>query len=215
MQFMTLITHSAEGGETALTSGTRKDLSVIDRALASKEKRELAKAALHIAARIVEQALESAEEETPLDKAEWEILDHLGIDVENDMSDADFYKSGLVLEGIARETIVTAKAIPLAEAALRMGVSDARLRQRIAAGSLMAVHRPRGRGWLIPTFQLTDTGEVPHLGRALLAAGRPVSAQAMDRLFRTPRDDLQGHTPRDWLIAGHDPAIIERILGAL
>ncbi|RKF13546.1 hypothetical protein D6850_14765 [Roseovarius spongiae] len=215
MQFMTLITHSAEGGETALTSGTRKDLSLIDQALASKEKRELAEAALHIAARIVEQAHEVTCEETPLDKAEQEILERFGIDAGNAMSDEDFYKSAPVMEGMTRESIITAKAIPLAKAARRMGVSDARLRQRIAAGSLMAVHRPHGRGWLIPTFQLTDTGEVPHLGRTLLAAGRPISAQAMARLFRTPREDLDGHSPRDWLIAGNDPAIIERILGAL
>ena len=102
-----------------------------------------------------------------------------------------------------------------AEAARRIGVSDARLRQRIAAGTMMAIHRPHGRGWLIPAFQLEAEGEIPHLGRVLLAAGRPVSAQAMDRFFRIPREDLSGASPRDWLIAGHDPSIVERIVAGL
>lgn len=215
MQFITLISPRAETGEAALASGTRKDLWLIDQALASKEKRELAEAALHIAARMVEQAQEIADEETPLSQAEQKALERFGVDTGTAMSDEDFYKSAPVMEGMTREAIVTARAIPLAEAARRMGVSDARLRQRIAAGSLMAVHRPHGRGWLIPAFQLTDTGEVPHLGRVLLAAGRPVSAQAMDRLFRTPREDLEGYSPRGWLIAGNDPAIVERVVGAL
>ena len=211
MQFMML----KEGGKTALARGIRKDLGLIDEALASDGKRALAEAALHIAARMVERAHEVAEEEVSLSKAERDALARFGIDASGTMSDADFYKSEPVLEGMTREALMTADAIPLAEAARRMGVSDARLRQRIASGSLMAIHRPHGRGWLIPTFQLTDGGELPHLGRVLQAAGRPVSAQAMDRFFSIPREDLQGSTPRDWLIAGQDPSIIESILGSL
>ena len=96
-----------------------------------------------------------------------------------------------------------------------MGLSVLHLRKRIAAGSLMAVCGPSGRDWLVPDFQLTETGEVPHLGHVLLAAGRQLSALSMDRLFRIPRDDLGGASPRDWLIAGQDPAIVEGILGGL
>lgn len=206
MQFMTLT------GADTLTSGTRKDLSLIDKALGSTEKRALAEAALHIAARMVEQAHDVAGEEAPLSKTERGAFKCLGIDVADTMPDADFYQSDPVLEGMTRQALMTVEAIPLAETARRMCVSDARLRQRIAAGSLMAIHRPHGRGWLIPAFQLTDIGEVPHLGRVLLAAGRTVSAEAMDRFFRTPREDLQGSSPRDWLIASDDPSIIESIL---
>lgn len=131
------------------------------------------------------------------------------------MSDTKFYKPAPVFDGLTRQALVTASAIPLAEAARRMNVSVARLRQRIAAGSLMAVHLPRGRGWLIPAFQLTETGEIPHLSRVLLAAGRPVSAEAMDRFFRTPHEDLHGSSPIDWLVAGQDPEIVKSILSSL
>lgn len=154
-------------------------------------------------------------EEAPLSKTERGAFERLGIDVADTMPDADFYQSDPVLEGMTRQALMTAEAIPLAAAARCMDVSSARLRQRIAAGSLMAIHRPHGRGWLIPAFQIADTGEVPHLGPVLLSAGRTVSAEAMDRFFRTPREDLQGSSPRDWLIAGHDPSIIENILSGL
>lgn len=215
MQFLTLAPRSTRNGKAALTSGTRKDLGLIDEALASEEKRALAEVALHIAARMLEREPEIPEEEAPLSKEEQDSLARFGINAADTMADTDFYRSDPVVDGMTREAILRADAIPLAEAARRMGVSDARLRQRISAGSLIAVPRPHGRGWLIPAFQLTDDGEVPHLGRVLLATGRPVSAQAMDRFFRTPREDLHGSSPRDWLVAGHDPAIIESILSGL
>jgi hypothetical protein len=154
-------------------------------------------------------------EEDPLSKTEWGAFERLGIDVAGTMPDADFYQSDPVLEGMIRQALMMAEAIPFAEAARRMGVSSARLRQRIAAGSLIAIRRPHGRGWLIPAFQIADTGEVSHLGPVLLSVGRTVSAEAMDHFFRTPREDLQGSSPRDWLIAGHDPSIIENILSSL
>jgi hypothetical protein len=215
MHFITLTSQASEPGRPALNREAKEDLTLIDAALASPEKRELAEAALHIAARVLERAHETVEEDVPLSASEKQALGRLGVDTSDTESDADFYRSGPVLDGMTRQALMTAEAVPLAEAARRMGVSDARLRQRIAAGSLMAVHRPHGRGWLIPAFQLTEAGEVPHLSRVLQAAGRPISAQSMDRFFRTPREDLEGMSPRDWLIAGHDPAIIESILGGL
>lgn len=142
-------------------------------------------------------------------------LARLGVDATDTMSDTEFYQSAPVQAGMRRQALLVATALPLSEAARRMGVSDARLRQRIAAGSLMGVPCPDGWSWLLPTFQLTETGELPHLGRVLLAAGRPVSAQAMDRFFRTPRKDFGGASPRDWLTAGRDPALIENILAGL
>lgn len=215
MHFIALTPPSFEPGQPVLSRGTRKDLSLIDAALASSERRGLAEAALHVAARLLEQAQEANAEEEPISRSEKGALARLGIDTSDTVSDEEFYGSGPVQEGITQQVLLTADAVPLAEAARRLGVSDARLRQRIAAGSLMAIPRPHGRGWLIPAFQLTEAGEIPHLSRVLQATGRPVSAQAMDRFFRTPREDLEGVSPRDWLIAGHDPAIIESILSGL
>ncbi|MCA1334880.1 MULTISPECIES: hypothetical protein [Rhodobacterales] len=211
MHFMTL----KEDARSGLPHGAKRDLDLIDEALANRGKRALAEAALHIAARMVEQAQEISGQEAPLSQPEEDALGRLGVDATAPMSDAEFYRSDPLLEGMTRQALLTADAVPLAEAARRIGVSDARLRQRIAAGTMMAIHRPHGRGWLIPAFQLEAEGEIPHLGRVLLAAGRPVSAQAMDRFFRIPREDLGGASPRDWLIAGHDPSIVERIVAGL
>ncbi|WP_116083284.1 hypothetical protein [Tropicimonas sp. IMCC34011] len=131
------------------------------------------------------------------------------------MSDAEFLASDPVFRGLAQQILQISEAIPLADAAARMGLSDARLRQRISEGSLLAVHRPHGRGWLIPTFQITGSGEIPHLGRILKAVARPVSDEAMHRFFVSSHDDLHGMSPRDWLIEGRDPSILEGLLASL
>lgn len=144
MQFLTFAPQLAKGGKPALTNGARKDLGLIDEALASEETRALAEAALHVAARMLERAPEMAEEGAPLTREEQNALERLGINSADTMSDSDFYGSNPVIEGMTRQAVVQIDAIPLAEAARRMGVSDARLRQRISTGSLMAVHRPHG-----------------------------------------------------------------------
>lgn len=62
MKFMTLTPHPTEGGENALSGRVRKDLGLIDAALASREKRALAEVALRIAARMIERTHECAGE---------------------------------------------------------------------------------------------------------------------------------------------------------
>ena len=157
MHFMTL----KEDARSGLPHGAKRDLDLIDEALANRGKRALAEAALHIAARMVEQAQEISGQEAPLSQPEEDALGRLGVDATAPMSDAEFYRSDPLLEGMTRQALLTADAVPLAEAARRIGVSDARLRQRIAAGTMMAIHRPHGRGWLIPAFQLEDAGCPP------------------------------------------------------
>ncbi|WP_306131180.1 hypothetical protein [Roseivivax marinus] len=151
----------------------------------------------------------------PLSSTECEAFSRLGINSAETMSDEEFYQSVPVHAGRMAHARLVGEALPPAVAARRVGVSVTQLRQRIVAGSLMAVHRPGGRDWLVPAFQFTETGEVPHLGCVLLASGRPLSALSMDRFFRIPREDLDGASPRDWLIAGRDSVIIESILAGL
>ena len=215
MRFMTLTPNPGSAGETPLARATREDFARIDAALADPERRALAEVVLHLAACLLGAADDGADEDAPLEETERAALAALGIDTTQTLSDAAFHGSTPVLRGRIRTALMVMTAIPLSEGARRLGVREAHLHQRITAGSLMAIPHPHGEGWLIPAFQLTQTGEVPHLRNLLPAAGRPVSAQAMEYLFRTPHADLGGHTPRDWLLAGQDPAPIESILGGL
>jgi hypothetical protein len=198
----------------ALRRGTRDDIRAIDAALADDERRKVAEAALSLAARMVENRQEDAREAS-LGDDERSALALLGIDPDDAMSDAEFYSSTSVRDGASRRARMIETALPLAEAARRMNVSGSRLRQRIGEGTLVAIQRPHGRGWLIPAFQITEKGELPYLARVLSARQRSVGADTLARVFELPNEELNGRSPRDWLAAGGAPAPVERILAAL
>lgn len=210
MRYLSLTDLSAR----TLRSGTRQDVRAIDAALADDARRTLAEGALALAAQLVEKRPEDLAE-APLSGDERSDLARLGVDPDQAMSDADFYRSAPVRDGLSRRARLVETALPLAEAARRMGVSDGRLRQRIGEGTLVAIPRPRGRGWLIPGFQLSEAGELPYLARILSARRRDVGADTLARLFELPNEALDGRSPRDWLLAGGAPAPVERILSAL
>ncbi|ROU02786.1 hypothetical protein [Histidinibacterium lentulum] len=181
---------------------TKSDLDAILKALSDDKTRRIAEVALSLTAQIVER---DEDAEGDLTDAEQEALALSGIDTSSEMSREDFYASEPVKEGLSGLARMTGEAIPLAEAASLMGVGDSRLRQRISDGSLVAIPRPRGRGWLIPAFQLSERGELPYLSKVLKAARTRLSAREYDRLFRAPQDDLEGMSIRDWLLGGGDP----------
>ena len=192
-----------------------KDAQVIDAALDDGGRRALAEAAIHLAARIVERAEDAGSKEEHLADHERTALARFGIEASSPMPREEFLSAGPVVEGMARRARMLSEAVPLAEVAKRLGVDPSRLRQRIAQGSLLAVRRPRGRGWLIPAFQLTGDGELPHLSRVLSSATRGLSAEAVGRAFELEHEELDGAAPRDWLLRGGDPAPVQRIMAGL
>lgn len=211
MNYLAFTDQAKAKTERPISEGTRRDIGLIDAAL-SDGRRGLAEAALSILAKIVESG--GAGKSTALTDEQRHVLASIGIGGE-EMSSAEFLTAGPVIAGLAHNAQLLAEAIPLAEVARHLGVTAGRLRQRIAEGSLVAVKRPHGRGWLIPAFQMIATGEVPHLGRVLKARTRNVSAGSIDRVFRLPHDELGGVTPREWLVSGGASLPIERIISSL
>ena len=192
----------------------RRDVQVIDRALGDAELSSLAETALHLAAEILERA-GGAEAPAPLSPDETDTLARFGIDTSDPMPAEALLRSRPAIQGMGLHAELIASAVPIAEAAARLGVDPSRLRQRIREGTLLALRRPHGRGWLIPAFQLTPECELPHLAALLGAAQRHLSVLAAARAFTLPDDDLGGVSPRDWLISGGDPAPVERIVAGL
>ena len=99
-------------------------------------------------------------------------------------------------------------------------VTDGRLRQRVAEGSLLAVHGPDGRALRVPVFQLTATGELPGLRTILKAMRRDLKPIQVAAFFTTPQADLEDAegapmTPVAWLIAGNDPSAVRELAQAL
>lgn len=198
----------------ALAKATRKDLRELDSALADERRRAVAETVLALAAELVAESDADTETE-PLSPDEHATLARLGLVEAEPLSNAAFVASAPVREGLALRARMVAQAETLAQAARRMGVSDSRLRQRLAEGTLVAIPRAHGRGWLIPAFQLTPTGELPYLGQILSARRRNVAAEALGVFFEAQNEELGGRSPRDWLMAGGDPAPIKRLMAAL
>jgi hypothetical protein len=113
-----------------------------------------------------------------------------------------------------------ASALPVQEAAGRLGVDGSRVRQRLANRTLYGIRV--GNSWRLPLFQFTDdgTGVVPHFGELapILAGLHPVDVATW---FTTPHVDLLAGaganaatgedvrvSPRDWLLGGGDVRIL-------
>lgn len=104
---------------------------------------------------------------------------------------------------------IRATAVPLADVARRLGVSDSRLRQRIGDGHLLSIRSPDGRSHHIPSFQLTENGELPGLKKVLAAICPDATFITIYGFFVTPQPDLETEdgepmTPIDWLLLGGD-----------
>lgn len=142
-----------------------------------------------------------------LSEAEAEALASVGVAVNRvgDTTDPGVYVAGL-------RVAVLVGALSVKEAADRIGVSQARIRQRLTADppTLLGV-RVFGGEWRLPRFQFEAGAAVALRGAEGIAAlphGLPLSrAQA---LFTQPNDvlcgeDGQGLSPVDWLAEGYDP----------
>src|SRR5918911_5401615 len=115
---------------------------------------------------------------------------------------------------------ILASALPVPEAAARLGVDASTLRHRVAARSVYAV---RANGvWKLPLFQFTDTLDaiVPGFGELApaLADLHPID---VFNWFTLPHVDLEVEdrrvSPRAWLLSGGNPdrliALLDEVHG--
>ena len=137
---------SGSGGESAMAVPVRKhdDFLELRQALADLplhvEEREFAEVASAFLKRHEDRFRFSGRSE-PLSEAETDALRSVGVVPGAAMSGA-----APVLQAAASHAALVATALPIAEAARRLGVTDGRLRQRVAEGSLLAVHGARRAG---------------------------------------------------------------------
>ena len=96
----------------------------------------------------------------------------------------------------------------VSETAEMLGVTAARVRQRCAAGTLLA--QRRSDGWRLPRFQFPD-GREPH-GWSTVARAIPPGTPLLlaERVLTSPsprlRLDGEALAPLEWLAQGGDPA---------
>lgn len=140
-------------------------------------------------------------------------------------------RGGLDLRPVARKredpllraavsySALLATSYDVPQVARLLGVDRSRVRQRLAARTLYGIKRTAG--WRLPRFQFAEDRPLPGL-EVVLARLRPeVHPLVLYRWFTTPNPDLvdgEGEdpvSPRDWLLAGGDPATVGELAVAL
>ncbi|ORI22708.1 hypothetical protein [Rhodococcus sp. 1168] len=80
------------------------------------------------------------------------------------------------------------RSLPLPDAAERLGVSTARIRQRLTEGTLWAF--TSGQGRLLPSAQFTATGAVPHIDKVLPLLAKDLHPLTVQSLLTQPQPSL-------------------------
>lgn len=110
-----------------------------------------------------------------------------------------------------------ARAIPIAEAAERIGVKRARMQQMVSAHEVWAVRR--ATRWALPAIQFDGNALLP--GWSKVAKVLPEDAHPLEILgfLTTPQPELElndrPQTVPDWLRSGGSPEAVEEIARGL
>lgn len=137
----------------------------------------------------------------PLAQSQREVLRSGGLDL-----DATGAYAGAATRTAADYAALVATSLSVLEAAARLGVDGSRVRHRIAAGELWALHGP-GRRRLLPALQFAaDGGVVPGLAEVLRALPDDLHPLEVSGFLTGRRTDLRlrgrDQSPVDWLVRG-------------
>jgi excisionase family DNA binding protein len=111
-----------------------------------------------------------------------------------------------LLAGAIRYASLLQTGLTTTQAAKLLGVSDARIRQRLQDRTLLAIRE--GRSWKLPVFQFAGKGELPGWGEVAQAFPGDVSMVAVESWLLLPNTDLvtgadeTPTSPRAWLLEG-------------
>lgn len=142
------------------------------------------------------------------------VLREAGISLEGPVSDPHGFVKRL--EGQLAVVRLTAEALSIAEAAELLGVSTARIRQRIANGEMISIHTPSGRA--LPRWQFVDEQLVPGLV-GVTAVVQELHPLAVENFMTRPNADLVVNdvplSPVAWLTSGGDVETVADLIESL
>ena len=150
-----------------------------------------------------------------LPEAERAALTDAGISLRG--ADDDPSGAAQVAIGHSRVVRFRAAALSVADAAERLGVSQSRVRQKIADGSILTI--PGGDGaHVLPSWQFAAGRLVP--GLELIGAGAVgVHPLTLAAFMGRPDPDLQidgrSASPVDWLLGGGDVTVVAELVAGL
>jgi hypothetical protein len=124
-----------------------------------------------------------------------------------------------LVQGVVAYASLVLTGLTTRQAAARLGVSDARVRQRLQARTLLAVRE--GLSWKLPVFQFTKRGELPGWSEVCPSLPPGASPVAVERWLGLPHPDLvtgkyeTPMSPRGWLLEGRPPGAVAALAGEL
>ncbi|MGC8464229.1 MAG: hypothetical protein ACP5P9_11255 [Acidimicrobiales bacterium] len=146
-------------------------------------------------------------------QAEIDVLDAEGIDVESQPGSPD-----VIGAGYRRYLDILASGLSVAEVAARLNITGSRVRQLLGQRRLYGI-RPRGRAWVIPSWQLAGDRLLPGVETVNQAIPQDCHPLAVDGFFHTNQPELEvgGATvsPLAWLQQGGDPSVVQALAGDL
>lgn len=122
-------------------------------------------------------------------------------------------------QGVIAYAALIQTGLTTRQAAERLGVTDARIRQRLNDRTLLAVRV--GKSWHLPLFQFTRKGELPGWGEVCPHLPSSASPVAVERWLAQPHPDLvlgddeTPCSPRAWLVAGRPPHAVATLAAEL
>ncbi|NIH84160.1 DNA-binding protein [Amycolatopsis granulosa] len=118
---------------------------------------------------------------------------------------------------VAAHAVLAESALTVTEAAQRLDVDPSRIRHRLAERRLTG-WKDQG-GWRLPLWQFGEREPLPGLDLVLAAVPDDQPALVVAAFMNSTQPDLEigGHpvTPRQWLLAGGDPAPVAALAATL
>lgn len=141
-----------------------------------------------------------------LTASEVAVLDRFGVD-ETDLNEPTALPA--TARGRLWERQFAEHSVTVSEAAARLGVTPARVRQRCAEGTLIA--QRRSDGWHLPLFQFPDGREARGWASVARSIPRGTPLLLAERVLTSPaprlRVDDEELAPLEWLAQGGDPSL--------
>lgn len=163
----------------------------------------------------LQQSLYPEDPRRDLTEAEADVLTRGGLDLDPWQDGEESALAGTT----ARYAAILGTSLTTAEAARRLGVDPARVRQRLGERTLYGIRGPKG--WRLPAFQFQEDGQVPGIEEVLPRLGTHLHPVAVHNFMTRPNVDLfaaeldHALSPREWLRAGYPPRAVADLAAAL
>lgn len=124
-----------------------------------------------------------------------------------------------LLRGVMTYAALVDTGLTAVESARMLGVTDARIRQRLKERTLFAIKN--GGSWRLPMFQFAEGRELPGWGEVARKLPQGISPVAVAQWLMLPNLDLAvgedgtPKSPREWLLEGRSPLAVARLAEAL